>query len=248
MLMKPILSIHLLSAYFVALLLYSCSDSEITSYDFEGDAITVVEKSAEFNSYKKECIDLASHIKKIIKRTSKSDMKRIVELYKLYQGNPERYKELFEYQIKSVVGKDSVFFIKKVTEVYKEKQKLIKYLNSNKVVDNDRIYISGNLMRNMYSETLKKKTLISRVKTRVEDNSDDKSPCERDCEEDRDIDLQRAQDVMACETAVNVAVCLFTAGGSALASWFIEFGIAFEYDNAVRNAWADYERCMKRCE
>lgn len=239
--MKYISFIHLVNIFFIMLLFSSCSNSEIDLYNRNNDAVMEVEQSIEFNSYKKECVDLASHIKKVIKRTSSSDTKKIVELYQLYQVRPEQYKELLEYQIKQVIGKDSIFFIKKVAEVYKKKQNIVNYLDIHKVVDNDRKYISSKLLNSMYSETSQSKLSVSKVMTRSEANT----PCERECEEDRNSDLNYAQDILACGTLVNTVSCIFTGG----TSWWIgEFGIAYVYDRTVRKAWEDYERCIARCE
>lgn len=241
--MKPISFIHLVNVLFIMLLLCGCTSLEV-DYNCGNSTVATVEKSREFNSYKEECVNLASHMTKIIKRTNSSDAKKIVELYQLYQVHPKRYKELLEYQIRHVVGQDSTFYIKKVAEVYKEKRKILKYLDANKVNDNDRIYISSKLIKSMYSKTSRNELSVSKVMTRSETDS----PCERACGIDRDSDLDYAKDLVACATVINTATCVLTLGGSALGWWVAEFGIAFAYDAAVRKAWDDYERCISRCE
>ena len=88
-----------------------------TSFDIE------VENSKNFKKYKTEYVELVSQMREVIDRTSDSDAQKIIDLYNLYKSDPQRYKELFEYQVKNIVGKDSTLFVKKVEEVNIEKIK-----------------------------------------------------------------------------------------------------------------------------
>ena len=84
---------------------------------------------------------------------------------------------------------------------------------------------------------------ITRVKTPTEITD-----CQQYCEEDRDDDIEFANDMTGCATAVNTLTCLLTAGGSSLVWWVTEFGIAYVHDKTVKKAWEDYEKCIERCK
>ena len=61
-------------------------------------------------------------------------------------------------------------------------------------------------------------------------------------------DIEFANDMTGCATAVNTLTCLLTAGGSSLVWWVTEFGIAYVHDKTVKKAWEDYEKCIERCK
>jgi len=207
-----------------------------TSFDIE------VENSKNFKKYKTEYVELVSQMREVIDRTSDSDAQKIIDLYNLYKSDPQRYKELFEYQVKNIVGKDSTLFVKKVEEVNIEKIKVMEHLKLKRINDLGRGVLTNNLMNSAYQYSIKE-IPITRVKTPTEITD-----CQQYCEEDRDDDIEFANDMTGCATAVNTLTCLLTAGGSSLVWWVAEFGIAYVHDKTVKKAWEDYEKCIERCK
>lgn len=226
----------------IAVLFYSCDNSDDALIDQSIFSKQQIEDSEEFTTYKNDYIDLVRQMQGVIDETSDADAQKVIELYKLYISEPDKYKDLLEFQIKNIVGKDSILFIKKVEDVIVEKRRMIDHLNLKKVNDLQRTSLSKELMDNAYQYQTKGIS-ISRVKTRSET-----SECEDNCARDRDDDINFAQDLAMCGTAVNTLTCLATAGGSSLIWWVTEFGIAYVHDRTVAKAWEDYEKCIKRCK
>lgn len=204
-------------------------------------SIAKVENSKEFRKYEKEYAELVLQMRTIIDSTSEIDRRKVIELYRLYLSEPERYKDLLECQVKNIVGVDSIFFIEKATTLNVAKKELLESSVLENVDEFGKIELSGRLMSNAY-QLVRTEDPVMTVKTRSES-----SPCQQRCEREREEDLNFARKMAACATVVNTATCILTAGGSALAWWVTEFGIAYVHDETVKKAWRDYESCVSSC-
>lgn len=118
----------------------------------------------------------------------------------------------------------------------------MEHLKLKRINDLGRGVLTNNLMNSAYQYSIKE-IPITRVKTPTEITD-----CQQYCEEDRDDDIEFANDMTGCATAVNTLTCLLTAGGSSLVWWVTEFGIAYVHDKTVKKAWEDYEKCIERCK
>lgn len=147
-----------------------------------------------------------------------------------------------ESTVSDIVGRDSVYFKDKIAILMDKRKKLCLNTDIECLNENDKHTIGTELISNI--PQLNAINLITRLKTRGEVGDND---CIKRCAQARDSDIEFANRMTICATAVNTFSCLATAGASGLAWWIAEFGIAYVHDETIKKAWADYYTCIADC-
>ena len=157
--MKRTLVLKSMLFYSMIIFLGGC-DTSFDDLVVQDTSFDEVENSKNFERYKTEYTELVSQMRDVIDKTSDSDAQKIIDLYNLYKSDPLKYKELFEYQVKSIVGKDSILFVNKVEKVNIEKIKVMEYLKFKRINDLGRGVLTNNLMNSAYQYSIKKCLLL----------------------------------------------------------------------------------------
>lgn len=210
---------------------------------------SVVLRSSEFKEYDSKYADFMSIIDEVRARMTEEEKLELLKLVKLFISDPQRYETLLEYQAAKILGNDSIRAKEAFISALGAKQELVKKEDLMKEIKGNENFIFEELQANRDLNPVIISSSTPIIKTRVEDNSFKLRRCQSSCKASWDNRTNLADKSLVCASALNVAMCLATAGiGAAFAGVATQMMLTVAYRNEMDAAAIDYGICMENCE
>lgn len=206
-------------------------------------------ESSEFKEFDSKYTSFMAVIGEVTSRMTQEQKEELLKLSNLYMSDPERYNDLFTYEVANVFNNDLIRAKERLSSLLEAQKYLVKNKKlSQNIKGNEKLILAElQVNRDINSKVMNNFTPI--VKTRREiDDLDKLRECKSLCKESYDNTTDALDTAYLCETAFNVLACVLSSGADIAPAVVIQLGLTealyIQRDLAVK----DYDICIRNCE